>query len=171
MAFVQWRAIPRHKVDFDFNGQCPLNWQVFTIYLVRTLAETPKTKPGENKVLLPKDAPQLVPGVRYYWKVKGFERAEMEPHTSKLCWFAILGPGESEQLKAEIKKIYDMGGLDEDSRGFLEANLLISYGLYHRAVSILRQGLQRFPEDEGLKELLIGLFLKMKRFEEAEKLH
>jgi len=86
-------------------------------------------------------------------------------------WFAIFGPGESEQLKAEIQKIYDMGGLDEDNRGFLEANLLISYGLYHRAVSILRQGLQRFPEDEGLKELLIGLFLKMKRFEEAEKLH
>ena len=129
-----------------------------------------KAEPGKNKALLPMDSPPLQPGVRYYWKVKGFEEAEMEPFTSKLCWFAILGPEETDKLEKDIKKIDGMGNLDENSKKLLKANLLISYGLYHRAVGILRQARRQFPEDEGMKELLIGLLIKMKNFEEAEKL-
>lgn len=129
-----------------------------------------KKKIDGNKALLPKDAPALMPGVRYYWKVKGFEKTESEPYISKLRWFAILGPEETDKLKAEMKKIDEIGDLDENNRELLKANLFISYGLYHRAVSILRKSHQQFPEDKGIKELLIGLFLKMKNFAEAEKL-
>jgi len=128
-----------------------------------------KTAPGENRASLPKDALPLLPDTRYYWKVKGVEKTEDETYSSKLCWFAILGPGKKETFDSEMEKIDKISGLDESNRKFLKANLLTSYGLYHQAASILKQSFQQFPEDEGIKELLIGLLIKMKKFDEAEK--
>lgn len=128
-----------------------------------------KVDPGENKVSLPKEAPPLLPDVRYYWKVKGFGKAQMEPYSSKLCWFSILAQDKTDTMKAEMKRIEKMGDLDDYIRDFLKANLFISYGLYHRAASILKRRLQQSPEDRGMKELLTGLFIKMKNFEEAGK--
>ena len=130
-----------------------------------------KAQSGKNRALLPKDARPLLPGIRYYWKVRGFEIKESESYASRLCWFTILGPEKADALNAEIKKINEMGDLDKNNKEFLKANLLISYGLYHNAANILKKSRQQFPEDVGMKELLIGLFLKMKKFEEAEKLN
>jgi len=129
-----------------------------------------RTDPGKKKALLPKEAPPLVPGVRYYWKVKGFEKAEMEPYASKLAWFVVLDSEKMGTLNEEMKKIGDIPHLDNSNRDFLKANLLISYGLYHGAADILKKSLQQFPADTGMKELLKGLFLRMKKFEDAEKL-
>jgi len=128
-----------------------------------------KVEPGKNRITLPEDAPQLVPGVRYYWKVKGFEKVGNAPYTSKLCWFGIIGAEEIGRLESDLKKLDGMSGLDENNREFLKANLYISQGLYHQATRILEQSLIKFPEDQGLKELLKGLFLKMKNIEAAEK--
>jgi hypothetical protein len=128
-----------------------------------------KAGSGENRASLPEDAPPLVPGHRYYWRVKGFQKTHMKPYASRLRWFAILSPQDTDRSKTEMRRIDAMDGTDQNTKEILRANLLISHGLYHRAVRILRQSLQQLPEDEGLKELLIGLLLKMKNFEEAEK--
>jgi len=61
-----------------------------------------------------------------------------------------------------------MDFLDEPDRDVLRASLLISYGLYHRAADILGKRLEQNPQDPGMKELLGGLLLKMKRNEEAD---
>lgn len=128
-----------------------------------------KVESGKNKVELPENAPRLVPGVRYYWKVQGYEKVENTPYTSKLCWFAIPGAEEVEGLKTDLKKLDGLSGLDENNRKFLKANVYISYGLYNQASRILEQSLLKFPQDQGLKDLLKGVFLKMKNIEAAEK--
>ena len=125
--------------------------------------------PGKNKALLPKDAPALLPDIRYYWKVKGSGKVPMEPLSSKLCWFSILGQEKAGTLKVEMNRIDSMGDLDENSRDFLKAILLTSYGLHHQAASILKRMLQQSPEDQGTKEVLLGVFMKMKNFEEAAR--
>ena len=128
-----------------------------------------KVRPGKNRATLPQDAPQLLPGVRYYWKVQGFEKVENTPYISKLCWFALPSAEEIERLKADLKHLDGISSLDEDNKEFLKANLYISQGLYHEATSVLKRNLMKFPDDEGLKELLRGLFYKMKKIEDAEK--
>ena len=128
-----------------------------------------KVEPGKNRVKPPEDAPQLVPDVRYYWKVQGYEKVGNAPYTSKLCWFALPDAEEIGRLKSDLKQLDGMSGLDENDRDLLKANLYISYGLYHQATHILEQSLMKFPEDQGVKDLLRGLFLKMKNIEAAEK--
>lgn len=126
--------------------------------------------PGKKETFLPKDAPSLVSGVRYYWKVKGYETGESEPYDSKLCWFAVLGKEESAKVERETKEIDALGLPDPASQEFLKANLFISYGLHHLALGILKESLEKYPGDQGMKELLIGLLLKMKKYDEAQKL-
>lgn len=128
-----------------------------------------RPKAGETSATLPEGATALSPEIRYYWKVNGFHKIKGEPYSSKLCWFAVLGGERSEALKREEQKLDAMPGLDEAARAFLRANLLISYELYHSAVSVLKGVLDQSPDDEGLKELLAGLLLKMKQFEEADR--
>ena len=127
-------------------------------------------KSEKNKVVFPKEAPPLVPGTRYYWRVKGYEGAKLEPYISKLCWFSVLDMKKSEQLEADMKKIDKIKGLGPEDKEFLRANLFILYGLYHNAVGIFQKSFKKFPGDAGIKELLTGLLIKMKNFEEAEKL-
>lgn len=68
-----------------------------------------------------------------------------------------------------MTQIDTIRNLDENDRDLLKANLLISYGLYHRAAGILKRQLQKSPEDKGIKDLLIGLFKKTKNIGEAAK--
>ena len=58
----------------------------------------------------------------------------------------------------------------EEDRNILRAALMISYGLYHKAAGILEKSLEKYPQDRGMKELLGGLYIKMKRPEEAKKI-
>jgi len=63
-----------------------------------------------------------------------------------------------------MTQIDTIRNLDENDRDLLKANLLISYGLYHRAAGILKRQLQKSPEDKGIKDLLIGLFKKNEKY-------
>ena len=128
-----------------------------------------KVEPGKNKATVPKDSPPLLPGTRYYWKVTGSGGIDPETLTSKLCWFSILGQDKVKKMNTEMTKIDTIRNLDENDRDFLKANLLISYGLYHQAAGLLKRQLEEFPEDKGIKDLLIGLFKKMKNTGEVAK--
>ena len=125
---------------------------------------------GETGAFLPLQAPPLIPGVRYYWKVQGVQTGGSEPHTSTLAWFAILETKGIREMRAAQAAIPEMALLGEEGRHVLEASLLISYGLYHKAAAMLREALEAAPEDRGIKELLGGLYLEMKWPEEAEKI-
>ncbi|MDY7035872.1 MAG: tetratricopeptide repeat protein [Thermodesulfobacteriota bacterium] len=129
-----------------------------------------QSEPGKNKATLPKEAPRLLPDVKYYWKVKGLETRLKQSYTSKLCWFAIPGKEKVDKIREDKKKIDQMGGLDIDDKEVLKATLFISYSLYHSAERIMKKVLQKFPEDQGLKRLLLGLYIRMKKFDEAKKL-
>ena len=128
-----------------------------------------KVEPGKNKALFPRDSPPLLPGTRYYWKVTGSGVTNPEGLTSKLCWFSVLGQEQVKKMNIEMAEINAIRNLDENARDFLKANLLISYGLYHQAADILERQLQKFPGDKGIRDLLIGLFMKMKDFEGAAR--
>ena len=117
----------------------------------------------------PKDSPPLLPDTRYYWKVTGSGRIHPEALTSKLCWFSILGQETLRKMNIEMTQIDTIRNLDENDRDFLKANLLISYGLYHPAAGLLKRQVQEFPEDKGIRDLLIGLLKKMKNTGEAAK--
>ena len=163
--------ITRDKPGFEWEGMEAMeDIEIFVKCPYPAYKYTFQSEPGKNKALLPKDAPALLPGVRYYWKVKGFETRAKQTCTSKLCWFAIPGKEKADNIREDMKKIAQMGGLDEDNKEILKATLFISYGLYHSAAKILKKALQKFPEDQGLKELLLGLYIRMKNFEEAKKL-
>ncbi|MFH1488578.1 MAG: hypothetical protein ABII06_06725 [Pseudomonadota bacterium] len=122
-----------------------------------------KPGPGENRALFPEKGAPLSPGVRYYWKVTGFDEAKGETYRSKLAWFTILDPQKTEALKGEINKIEATADLEEGGKAYLTANLFISYGLHHRAVRVIEESLARNPENTGMKELLQGVFAKMKK--------
>ena len=124
-------------------------------------------EPDKNKATLPKDSPPLLPGTRYYWKVTGSGRTDPEELTSKLCWFAILGQEQVKKMNTEMANIDDIRNLDKNDIDFLKANLLISYGLYQQAANILKRQLQEFPEDTGIRDLLIGLLKKTKNTREV----
>ena len=123
---------------------------------------------GETGAFLPGEAPPLEPGVRYYWKVQGAGALEGETPSSSLAWFAVLEPGRIREMEGAMDAVETMDFFEEPDRDVLRASLLISYGLYHRAADILKKGLKRFPKDPGMRELLGGLLLKMKRAEEAD---
>ena len=123
----------------------------------------------ETGAFLPLQAPPLLPGVRYYWKVQGVRTAGSEPYTSTLAWFEILEPERVREMRAAQAAIDEMALLGEEDRNVLHASLLISYGLYHKAAGMLREVLDAAAEDRGMKELLGGLYLKMKQPREAEK--
>jgi len=125
---------------------------------------------GETGAFLPLQAPPPIPGVRYYWKVQGVRTEGIEPHTSTLAWFAILEPDGVREMHAAQAAIAEMALLGEEDRDVLEASLMISYGLYHKAAGMLREALEAVPGDRGVRELLGGLYLKMKWPEEAEKI-
>jgi len=122
---------------------------------------------GESGAFLPLEAPPLVPGVRYYWKVEEIEAGMEDRRTSELVWFSVLEPGEARDLRSSMGVIGAMDFLGEPERDVLRAGLLVSYGLHHRAEAVLKTGLERDPGDRGLKELLGGVYLEMKRDEAA----
>ncbi len=125
---------------------------------------------GTTKAELPDDAPPLNPNIRYYWKIKAVSKTDMEPFSSPLCWFGVLSDDKYKEVQDEMEKIDSMAELDSDTRNILKANVLISYGLYHTAVDILSQALSASPQVHGIKEVLRGVYIKMRLIEEAERL-
>lgn len=125
---------------------------------------------GTSLAELPDDAPPLNPNIRYYWKVKGISKTDMDPYSSPLCWFGILSDDKYKEVKDEMEKIDTMSELDRDTKSILKANILISYGLYHSAVDLLSRSMDTSPQVSGIREVLRGVYIKMRRLEEAEKL-
>ena len=132
----------------------------------RTFASTG----GESGAFLPLEAPPLVPGVRYYWKAEGIEAGTGDRQASELAWFSVLEPEEAREMASSMEAVDAMDFLGEPERDVLRASLLASYGLHHRAEAILKKSVERDPGDRGLKELLGGLYLEMKRGEAAEEI-
>ncbi|MCF8063558.1 MAG: tetratricopeptide repeat protein [Deltaproteobacteria bacterium] len=124
---------------------------------------------GESGAFLPREAPPLAPGVRYYWKVAGVETGTGDLRASELAWFSVLDPEEGREMRSSMEAVDAMDFLGEPERNVLQASLLISHGLHHRAETILKKCLERHPGDRGVKELLAGLYLKMKRTGAAER--
>jgi hypothetical protein len=155
----EWERI--EGVDqVEITVKCP--WPIYTH---RFLAAS-----GETGAFLPRDASELVPGVRYYWKIKGIQNPGVEPYASGLVWFSILKPDDEREMENQMGAIESMELLDEEDRNILKAALMISYGLYHSASGILEKSLGKYPEDQGMRELLTGLYMKMKNPLEAEKI-
>jgi hypothetical protein len=132
--------------------------------------ETFASAAGETGAFLPPDAPPLVPGVRYYWKVEGIEKGTGEPRASELAWFSLLEPGRIREMRSSMEAVEAMDFLEEQGRDVLRASLLVSYGLHHRAETVLKGCLERHPGAPGVTELLGGLYLEMKRIEDAERI-
>jgi hypothetical protein len=135
---------------------------VFPVY-----KETFASTAGESGAFLPREAPPLVPGVRYYWKVTGVEDGTGEPLSSDLAWFSVLEPEEARRMRSTLEALEAMDFLEAPARDVLRAGLLIAHSLHHRAEALLKGCLERRPEDPGVKELLGGLYLEMKRTEAA----
>ncbi len=123
---------------------------------------------GESGAFFPREAPPLMPGVRYFWKIRELGAVEREPLTSEVVWFTVLEPARVEDVQGYLKAIDSMDFLGQAERDVLHAGLLISYGLHHRAEGLLRKGLERFPGDQGMRHLLGGLYLEMKMLEAAK---
>jgi hypothetical protein len=117
----------------------------------------------EGAAVLPKEAPPLLPGVRYYWKVRPSGTAGVEVFSSALHWFAILEPVEEVRRRLESERLRQIEGLDEESRGILTACHLTAYGLYHEGVNLLLKRLRSHPEDTVARELLRGIYGKMNK--------
>ena len=124
---------------------------------------------GESGAFPPLGAPALVPGVRYYWKVEGIETGTGDRRASELAWFSVLEPEEAREMESSMEAVDAMDFLGEPERDVLRASLLTSYGLHHRAEAVLKRALERDPADRGVKELLGGLYLEMKRDEAADE--
>ena len=118
---------------------------------------------GEGKTLLPAQAPPLLPGVRYYWKVKSSRGTAEDVLSSAVHWFALLEPGEEVRRRLEMKRLQAIEGLDEDAGLVLAAGHFIAYGLYHEGVNLFQKRLRSHPEDTGARELLKGTFSKMNK--------
>jgi hypothetical protein len=117
----------------------------------------------EGKTLLPAVAPPLLPGVRYYWKVKSMGGAGEEVFGSALHWFALLEPGEEVRRRQEMKRLQGIEGLDEEAGVVLAASHFVAYGLYHEGLNLLQKRLRSHPEDTGTQELLRGILSKMNK--------
>lgn len=151
----------REDVDqVEITVKCP--WPVYSLNFLSTS--------GETGAFLPRDAQELAPGVRYYWKVKGIQTPEGEPYDSDLIWFSILEPELEREMENRMGAIEAMELLGEGDRNILRAALMISYGLFHKAAGILEQCLEKHPEDDGMKEFLAGLYMKMKQPERAKEI-
>ena len=124
---------------------------------------------GEAGAFPPLGAPSPVPGVRYYWKVEGIETGTGDRRASELAWFSVLEPEEAREMESSMEAVDAMDFLGEPERDVLRASLLTSYGLHHRAEAVLKRALERDPADRGVKELLGGLYLEMKRDEAADE--
>lgn len=117
-----------------------------------------KAKPDAGLAPLPKDAPALEPGRKYYWKVEEWDAVRSNVLSSNLAWFALLAPDAAQKLTGEMAEIDRMRELDDDAKKFLKASLAFSYGLYHRSLEILRDS----PEgDNGIKNLLRAVQTEM----------
>ncbi len=156
------------EVRFEWEGMEGVERVMITVTCPSPIyRETFISLPGETGAFLPREAPPLIPGVRYYWRVQGMEGLENGSTASPLTWFAVLEPDRIREMESDLGAVDVMDYLDEPDRDLIQAGLLISYGLYHRAAGILKTALERFPEDPGMKELLGGLLLKMNKMEEA----
>ena len=156
------------EVRFEWEGMEGVERVMITLTCPSPVyRETFISSPGETGALLPREAPPLIPGVRYYWRIQGMEGLESGSSASALTWFAVLEPDRIREMESNLGAVDVMDYLDEPDRNLIRAGLLISYGLYHRAAGILKTSLERFPEDPGMKELLGGLLLKMNKIEEA----
>ena len=121
------------------------------------------TGSAEGRAVLPKEAPPLLPGIRYYWKVRPSGTLGDEAFSSALHWFALLEPGEEVRRRLESERLRRVEGLDEESRGILTACHLTAYGLYHEGVNLFLRRLRSHPEDAGARELLRGIYGKMNK--------
>lgn len=116
---------------------------------------------------LPKEAPALLPGTRYYWQIREIERVESEPYSSRICWFVILPEETEKELKAASDKIDTMKEHDVHTRALLKASLLISYKLHNDALALLEAELAKMPKDEATAALLTGLYSKMRKADDG----
>lgn len=122
---------------------------------------------GQSGAFLPPEAPELLPGVRYFWKVREAGSFTGEPLASEIAWFSISEPDRVEEMRSFERAVDVMTFLGEAERNILRAVILISYGLYHRAEGLLREGLENFPDDQGVRYLLAGVHGQMKMPEPA----
>lgn len=154
----EWERVPGiEQVEITVKCPSPIYRQTFF------------PESGETGAFLPLQVPPVIPGVRYYWKVQGVRTAGSEPYTSTLAWFEILEPGQVREMRAAQAAVDEMALLGEQDRNVLHASLLISHGLYHKAAGMLHSALEAAPQDQGVKELLGGLYLKMKWPQAAKK--
>jgi hypothetical protein len=70
-------------------------------------------------------------------------------------------------METQLGAIDSMEILGDEDRRLLRAMLMVSYGLYHKAAGLLEQCLGKYPKDRGMKELLGGLYMEMKRPDKA----
>ncbi|MBI5428620.1 MAG: hypothetical protein HZA02_10150 [Nitrospinae bacterium] len=117
-----------------------------------------KAKPDAGPVLLPKDAPALEPGRKYYWKVEGWDPVHANVLSSSLAWFALLAPDAEQKVADEMAEIDRLREIDDGAKKFLKATLAYSYGLYHRSLEILRDSPEK---DDGMKNLLRAVQTEM----------
>lgn len=120
-----------------------------------------RVKPDKGAVALPEAAPALQPGTKYYWQAKEVERAESEPYSTRINWFAVLPKESHDKLSAELKNIQEMKDTDAHEKAVLQASLFISYGLYNNAAQLLEKELQARPDDAVMTDLLCGVYVQM----------
>jgi len=102
---------------------------------------------------LPKNAPVLTAGKRYYWKLTGARDAAAEPIESELQWFTILEETKAAGLKKDLELIESLNQLEPKDRNYLAGVVLGSYELFSEAIELIK----KHPDDPGIKNLLQGL--------------
>ncbi len=107
------------------------------------------------------DAPPLKPGVVYFWEVIAKTPTGRVP--SGKAHFSVLGTDERELVRTLSKRIRATPFADpEDSTPhYLLAHVYIDKGLYEMAARSLLRAARMNPNDQGLVDLLQGVYREM----------
>lgn len=107
------------------------------------------------------DTPSLKPGATYFWEVAVKTSTAQVP--SEKAHFTILGQEERGEVRTLVNRIRSTSLTDQEdsSSHYLLANIFIRKGLYEMAARSLLTAARMNPDDQGLIDLLQGVYREM----------
>jgi hypothetical protein len=102
-----------------------------------------------NSFSYPADAPRLLPGKTYYWRVET-KPASGEPKVSLQSSFSVLGGEERRMVETELKAVSSAAGIDAALK---YAEILTKHRLWYDTIAAYSALIRQHPKRADLYEL------------------
>ncbi|MFA0750736.1 MAG: hypothetical protein SLRJCFUN_001139 [Candidatus Fervidibacter sp.] len=150
---LDWQPVPKaqgYRITIGLFDRNPPTWE--------TVVERPPLR-------YPDDAPPLVPGKVYVWRVEAIGVAE-----SDTAWFVVVPPAEARDLRFTLQRLRERVS-HPDAYAAIAAEFLESRKCYSDAIRLIWQTVGRSPQNPAVQIALAQLYHLVGLSDEPAPLH